>query len=216
MGQSQNEPKQKAHMVFKKLEKVYPGVKTTLDYDSTWQLLVATILSAQCTDARVNIVTKTLFKKYPTVNDYAGMSQKALEKEIHSTGFYHNKAKNILASAKLVKEKFGGEVPQTMEELVSLPGVGRKTASIVLSSGYGKNQGMAVDTHVKRLSQRIGLSKHKQPEKIEQDLLKIVPQKDWDRFSLLLIHHGRAICQARKPKCEKCVLNKICESAFRV
>ncbi len=207
--------KEKIKIILSRLKKKYPHVKTTLDYENAWQLLVATILSAQCTDKRVNIVTQTLFKKYPKVQDYLNLSQKELEKEIKSTGFYKNKSKNILATAKLVTQNFNGKVPDTMEELITLHGVARKTANIVLSSVYGKNNGIAVDTHVTRLSQRIGISKHKNPVKIEQDLMDAAPQKDWDKLSLLLIHHGRDTCQARKPNCEKCILNDICESAFK-
>lgn len=210
------DPKQKTKLVLQKLKKLYPDVKTSLDYSSAWQLLVATILSAQCTDKRVNIVTKMLFAKYPDVDSFVNLPQKELEKEIRSTGFYRAKAKNILATAKKIKNEFGGTVPQTMEELITLHGVARKTANIVLSAAFGKNEGMAVDTHVKRLSYRIGLTRHTDPVKIEKDLTAYLPKKEWDRFSLLLIYHGREICTARKPNCMACVLNKICHSAFKV
>ncbi|MBI4044657.1 MAG: endonuclease III [Candidatus Diapherotrites archaeon] len=210
------EPKEKAALVLQKLKKLYPRVKTALNYSSPWQLLAATILSAQCTDKRVNIVTKTLFAKSPGIDDFASLSQMELEKEIRSTGFYRAKAKNILATAKKIKQEFGGMVPRTMEELVTLHGVGRKTANIVLSAGFGKNEGMAVDTHVKRLSYRIGLTRHTDPVKIEKDLTALIPRRDWDKFSLLLIQHGREVCTARRPNCAACVLNKVCDSAFRV
>lgn len=215
-GFVQMELKEKADLVLQELKKLYPRVKTELNYSSPWQLLVATILSAQCTDKRVNIVTKTLFAKYPCIDDFASLPQMELEKEIRSTGFYRAKAKNILATAKKIKQEFGGEVPQTMEELVTLHGVARKTANIVLSVAFGKNEGMAVDTHVKRLSYRIGLTRHTDPVKIEKDLVELIPRRDWDRFSLLLIQHGREVCTARKPNCAGCVLNKVCDSAFGV
>lgn len=207
--------KQKTLFVLNTLEKKYGKQKTSLTYKNVWQLLVATILSAQCTDKRVNTVTKKLFKKFATVNDFAWLSQKTLEKEIYSTGFYHNKAKNILVTAKLIKEKFNGKVPNSMKELLLLPGIARKTANIVLSSGFGKNQGIAVDTHVKRLSNRIGLTENKNPEKIEQDLMQTVPKNQFGQFSLLLIKHGRETCKARKPNCAECVLSKECINAFK-
>ena len=176
-------------------------------------MLIATILSAQCTDKRVNIVTKSLFKKYLTIDDYANAELKELEDDIRSTGFYRSKAKYIKKSAQMIKIKYESKVPRTMEELIKLPGVARKTANIVLFNAYGIIAGIAVDTHVKRLSQRIGLSKDKDPNKIEADLMKIVPQDKWMEISDLLIFHGREICNARKPKCVECVLKKICSSA---
>ena len=209
------EKKKKAKIVLLKLEKKYSVKKTALKYKNPFELLVATILSAQCTDVRVNIVTKKLFKKYKTVKDYASAKQTEFEKDIYSTGFYKNKAKNIIATANLILEKHNGRVPQTMEELILLHGVARKTANIVLSGAFGKNEGMAIDTHVKRLTFRIGLTKQKDPVKIEQEMLLLVPQKKWDIFSLALIEHGRQVCNARKPKCSQCILNKICDSAFK-
>jgi len=206
---------EKANLILSKLEKKYLVKKTALKYKNTFELLVATILSAQCTDKRVNIVTKNLFKKYKSIQDYAKANQKEFERDIFSTGFYKNKAKNIIATANVVLEKHNGRVPKTMEELILLHGVARKTANIILSGAFGKNEGIAVDTHVKRLSQRIGLTKHKDPNKIEQDLMQLVPQKKWDKFSLALIEHGRQVCIARKPKCSECFLNKICDSAFK-
>jgi len=194
------------------LKKEYPKTTTALKFRNPLEILVATILSAQCTDVRVNIVTKELFKKYKTASDYAEADLKKFELQIRSTGFYHNKAKNILASAKMVVDKFGGLVPDSMEKLIQLPGVARKTANIVLAHGYGKVEGIAVDTHVRRLSQRLGLTKNTDPEKIEADLMKITDKKEWASLSDLLIAHGRAICIAKKPKCLECVLNRICPS----
>src|SRR3954469_8965347 len=193
------------------LNQLYPDAKCSLDHRSPLELLVATILSAQCTDDRVNIVTKTLFKKYKTAADYAKVTQEELEKEIQSTGFFRNKAKSIRAMAQALVENHGGKVPDTMEELTELAGVGRKTANVVLGNAFGKNVGVVVDTHVTRLSNRLGLTKHKiDAVKIEQDLVQVVPQEDWALFSHLLIHHGRAICQARKPRCTQCPLLEYC------
>lgn len=202
--------------ILKILKKEYPNAKIVLNYNNLMQLLVATILSAQCTDERVNIVTKTLFKKYKTVKDFANADLKVFEEEIKPTGFYHNKAKNIISSAKIILEKFGGKVPDTMEDLISLPGVARKTANIVLSNAYGKIEGIAVDTHVRRLSYRIGLTNNTVPEKIEQDLMKIFPKTSWFELTYLLIEHGRKICSARKPLCEKCVINTLCKKRIDV
>ena len=198
------------------LEKEHPNAKTALNYTSTLEILVATILSAQCTDKQVNIVTKSLFTKYKTPEDYANADLTALEQDIRSTGFYRNKAKNIKNAGQLLVEKFDSKVPKTMKELLELPGVARKTANIVLSNAYGIIEGIAVDTHVRRLSQRLGLSKNTDPNKIEIDLMKVVPKKEWKRITNLLIFHGRNVCIARKPKCSACVLNKICPSAFKV
>lgn len=194
------------------LKKAYPKVKIALDYKTPFELLVATILSAQCTDVRVNKVTPALFKKYKTVKDFAGASLKELENDIRSAGFYHNKAKGIIGSAQLILNNFKGRLPDTMNELLTLPGVARKTANVVLYSAFGKNYGLAVDTHVKRVAPRLGLSKSDRPEKIEQDLMKIIPEKEWGNFSLRLIRHGREVCLARKPRCPLCLLNKICPS----
>jgi len=202
--------KERMQRILPILKRTYPGAKCSLEHRTPLELLVATILSAQCTDDRVNIVTKTLFKRYRTAVDYAKVPQEELEKAIQSTGFFRNKAKSIRAMAQSLVEKHSGVVPQTMEELTALAGVGRKTANVVLGNAFGKNVGVVVDTHVGRLSQRLGLSKHEQPEKIEQDLMAIVPQEDWTLFAHLLIHHGRALCQARKPLCEQCPLLKDC------
>ncbi len=192
----------------------YPDAKPALNYGNPLELLVATVLSAQCTDAQVNRVTEDLFKKYRTVEDYANADLGELEEDIYSTGFYKNKAKNIMAAARLILERYNGEVPDTMEELVTLPGVGRKTANIVLSRGFGVIEGIAVDTHVKRLSGRLGFSKNTDPVKIEQDLIALAPRKDLDSVSMTLILHGRKVCTARKPKCSECVINKLCPSSL--
>jgi endonuclease-3 len=198
------------------LEKEYPEAKTALDYRNPLEILVATILSAQCTDKRVNIVTKSLFKKYRTAEDYANADLRELEEAVRSTGFYRNKAKNIKNACQMLVEKFGSQVPRTMSELLELPGVARKTANIVLSNAYGVIEGVAVDTHVRRLSQRLGLTENTDPNKIEADLMLIVPKTHWERITDLLIFHGRNVCVARKPKCSTCVLNQICPSAFKV
>jgi len=196
------------------LEKEHPDAKIALHYTNPLELLVATILSAQCTDERVKMVTKKLFKKYPKAEDYANADLKALEQDIRSTGFYRNKAKNIKKCCQLLVEKYNSQVPRKMEELLELPGVARKTANIVLSNAYGVIEGVAVDTHVRRLAQRLGLTESDDPAKIEADLINIVPRDKWMRITDLLIFHGRRICVARKPKCDACVLNKICPSAF--
>lgn len=196
------------------LKKEYPDVKIALDFSNPLELLIATILSAQSTDKQINKVTKTLFKKYRTPQDYVKTPQEELEKDIYSTGFYRNKAKNIKKLCGILVENFNSKVPDTMENLITLPGVARKTANIVLSGAFGKIEGIAVDTHVKRVSFRLGLSANTDPEKIEKDLMKIIPKNDWDIFALLLIQHGRQVCEAKKPKCDICVLNKLCPSAF--
>lgn len=198
------------------LEKEYPKAKTALHYTSPLEILIATILSAQCTDKRVNIVTKSLFKKYKTAEDYANADLAELEQDIKSTGFYRNKAKNIKNAGQMLVEKFDSQVPNTMEEILELPGVARKTANIVLSNAYGVIEGIAVDTHVRRLSKRLGLTENTNPDKIERDLMQVVPKSHWKRITDLLIFHGRNVCMARKPKCDTCVLNKLCPSAFKV
>jgi endonuclease-3 len=196
------------------LEKEYPHSRTALEFETPFQILVATILSAQCTDERVNKLTPALFRKYSTVEAFAKADRAELERDIRPTGFFRNKAKSIIgASAKIVGD-FGGRVPETMAELVTLPGVGRKTANIVLSAGFGRAEGIAVDVHVKRLSGRLGLSRQEDPDKIEGDLLRLVPKKHWLDFNYLLVNHGRAICQARKPKCPECRLAELCPSAM--
>lgn len=193
------------------LKRLYPHAKCSLDFNSPLELIVATILSAQCTDERVNIVTKTLFKKYPTPHHYARAKPETLEEDIRSTGFYRNKAKSIQAMARALIDEHQGKVPQTMDELVKLAGVGRKTANVVLGNAFGINAGVTVDTHVTRLSNRLGLTKHPTDAvKIEEDLIRIVPQEDWTLFSHLLIHHGRAVCKARSPDCPNCQLREHC------
>lgn len=196
------------------LKKEYPDARVALIHSNPLELLIATILSAQCTDKRVNEVTKKLFKKYRSPDDYIKIRQEELEKEIYSTGFYRNKAKNIKKLCEILVRDFDGKIPETMEGLLTLPGVARKTANIVLSGAFGKVEGIAVDTHVKRLSYRLGLTKNSNPDKIEKDLMELVPKKYWDIFSLLLINHGRKICTAKKPLCRDCILNRLCPSAF--
>jgi endonuclease-3 len=209
-----NDVKKRALKTIRLLEKEHLDAEIALTFKNPLELLISTILSAKCTDKRVNIVTKTLFKKYKTLEDYAEADIKELELDIRSTGFYHNKARHIKKCCQMLIEKFGSQVPRTMEELLELPGVARKTANIVLSNVFGIVEGIAVDTHVRRLSERLGLTQNKNQDKIEQDLMKIVPKEMWMRFSDLLVFHGRRICMAKKPKCGECVLNKICPSAF--
>jgi endonuclease-3 len=196
------------------LEKEFPDAKIALNYANPLELLVATILSAQCTDQRVNVVTKTLFRKYRNAEDYAEADLKELEEVIRSTGFYRNKAKNIKRCCRLLVEKHHSQVPRAMEELLELPGVARKTANIVLQNAYGIVEGIAVDTHVRRVSGRLGLTENDNPDRIEQDLMKLVPKDKWARITDLLIFLGRYVCEAKKPKCEVCSLNKLCPSAF--
>ena len=204
--------KSKIAEIIKRLKKAYPGPKTALHFREPFELLVATILSAQTTDVHVNKVTESLFKKYKSVRDYAEVPLDSLRKDISSINFYNNKAKNIQSSAKMIIEEFHSRVPATMEELITLPGVARKTANIVLSNAFGINEGIAVDTHVKRLSLRLGLTKNEDPVKIEKDLMVITPKEDWGNLSHLLIFHGRNICQAKKPKHSECVLYDLCPS----
>lgn len=203
---------EKIKIILERLEKLYPEAKTALKFETPFQLLIATILSAQTTDERVNKVTENLFKKMPTPQDFAKASIEEIMEEIKSVNFYKNKAKNIKASAELIIKEFGGKVPDKMEDLIKLPGVARKTANIVLSEAYGINEGIAVDTHVKRLAQRLGLSKNTEPEKIEKDLMEITPKERWRDLSNLLILHGRNICQAKKPNHKNCILFDICPS----
>jgi endonuclease III len=196
-----------------RLKRMYPKAKCSLDYTTPFELLIATILSAQSTDVRVNIVTKSLFRKYPGPAAFANASQVEMERDVKQTGFFRNKAKAVIACSKAIMERHGGEVPRTMEELTALPGVGRKTANVVLGNAFKINVGVVVDTHVARVSGRLGLTAHSEPEKIEQDLMKLIPQKEWTVFSHRLIYHGRQICAARKPKCAECDLNDVCPSA---
>jgi endonuclease III len=203
------ELKKKVNKVSKLLFETYPEATCSLDYQEPLHLLIATILAAQCTDARVNIVTKDLYKKYKSVEEFARANPEELEQDIKSTGFYRNKAKNIIGCCQKLIKEYGGKVPDNMDALLTLPGVGRKTANVVLSNIYGI-PGIIVDTHCKRLSNRIGLTINEDPEKIEADLMEIVPQKDWAKFSNNLVYHGRAICDARKPKCQICPICEHC------
>ncbi len=213
MAQRRPTKAQRAREILARLQERYPEATCSLDYTTTLQLLVATILSAQCTDERVNQVTPALFQRYADAQAFAEADLLELQALVKSTGFYRNKAKNIQAACRKIVQEFGGEVPQTMAELLTLPGVARKTANVVLAHGYGINAGVTVDTHVKRLSQRLGLTKHQDPAKIEQDLMKLLPQPDWENWSIRLIYHGRAVCMARRPNCQACLLADLCPSA---
>jgi endonuclease-3 len=205
--------KQKTLEIIRRLKKEYPDAHCELIHSNAFELLVATILSAQCTDERVNIVTANLFRKYRKPQDYLEVAPEELEQDIRSTGFFRNKAKSIRGASLKINENFGGEIPQTMEELLTLDGVARKTANVVLGNAFGIASGVVVDTHVLRVSQRLGLTEEIMPEKIEKDLQEIVPKKDWIMFPHWLIAHGRKICQARKPKCAECVLENLCPSS---
>lgn len=206
--------KERARKIIKLLKREYPDAACTLDYSSPLELLVATILSAQCTDERVNALTQTLFRKYRSCEDYLNVPQEELEADIRPTGFYRNKARAIQGACRMMKEKHKGRVPDNMEELIELPGVARKTANVVLGNAFGIASGVVVDTHVSRVSQRLGLSGNAQPEKIELDLMELVPRSDWIIFPLLLIAHGRKICKARTPLCAECVLEPFCPSSL--
>jgi endonuclease-3 len=192
------------------LDQLYPAATCALHHRNAWELLVATILSAQCTDKRVNEVTPALFRKYPTVQDFAAARQEELAQDIRSTGFFNNKAKAIIGAARKIVSEFGGQVPRTMEEMLTIPGVARKTANVVLGTAYGLPTGIVVDTHVQRIAQRLDLTRQKDPVKIEQDLMKLIPQDRWILFSHQMIHHGRNLCVARKPKCAQCPMNSFC------
>jgi endonuclease III len=207
--------KKRALEVLLRLKRLYPDATCSLDYTTPVQLLVATILSAQCTDERVNKVTPALFAKFPDARSMAYADILDLEELVRSTGFYHNKAKNIQGACRKIMEEFNGEVPQLMEQLLTLPGVARKTANVVSAHAFGNIQGVTVDTHVKRLTNLIGLTAHQDPIKIEQDLMKFLPQADWENFSIMTIYHGRAICNARKPNCADCELAELCASAHQ-
>ena len=198
--------------IFRALDDLFPKAECALRHENPFQLLVATILSAQCTDERVNKVTPGLFQKYPTPQDFAALGQPVLEREIRSTGFFRNKSKNIIGAARKIVQQFGGEVPRTMEEMLTLPGVARKTANVVLGTAFGIPTGVVVDTHVFRIARRLKLSKQKTPEKVEQDLMKLVPQENWITFGHQVIWFGRKICQARKPLCAACPLEPVCDA----
>jgi endonuclease III len=202
--------RQKALEILRRLKQLYPEAPCTLDYETPVQLLVATILSAQCTDERVNLVTPALFQRFPTATALASADLTELEVLVRSTGFYRNKAKNIQAACRMIEIEFGGVVPARMTDLLKLPGVARKTANVVLAHAYGIHEGLTVDTHVKRLSQRLGLTKATDPIRIEQDLMPLLPQSDWENWSIRLIYHGRAVCNARNPACGHCALADLC------
>ncbi|MFM6191825.1 MAG: endonuclease III [Planktothrix sp.] len=205
--------KQRALEILLRLKRLYPDATCSLNYETPVQLLVATILSAQCTDERVNQVTPALFSRFPDAESLATANITELENLVRSTGFYRNKARHIQAACQLLVEKYGGQPPKLMEHLLELPGVARKTANVVLGHGYGINMGVTVDTHVKRLSQRLGLTTHTDPIRIERDLMGLIPQPDWENWSIRLIYHGRAICTARSPACYNCELSDLCPSA---
>lgn len=207
--------RQRIKPIIRLLRKHYPDVRTALEHANPLQILVATVLAAQSTDKLVNTVTPGLFRKYPTAEAFARADRTELERIIHSTGFFRNKAKHIIAAAQKIVADHGGAVPDTMEALLTLPGVARKTANIVLSAGFGKAEGIAVDTHAGRLSRRLGLSREEDPVKVERDLMALVPKADWLDFNFLLVDHGRAVCQARQPKCPECFLRRLCPSAVK-
>jgi endonuclease-3 len=212
--ESTDELKKRVREIIRRLKRAYPDAKCSLNHTNAFELLIATILSAQCTDDRVNIVTSDLFRKFRKPEDYLKVSPRELEKDIQSTGFFRNKTKSIQGSSKMLIEKFGGQVPHTMDELLELPGVARKTANVVLGNAFEIKSGVVVDTHVTRLAHRLGLTKENDPRKIELDLIEIVPKNDWVIFSHLLIAHGRNTCRARSPLCEECVVEKFCPSSF--
>jgi len=205
--------KKRSHEILIRLKRLYPDAPCTLDYETPVQLLVATILSAQCTDARVNLVTPALFERFPDAVALGNADLEELESLVRSTGFYRNKSKNIKGTGQAIANKFNNQVPQTMELLLELPGVARKTANVVLAHAFGINMGVTVDTHVKRLSQRLGLTKHPDPIRIERDLMLLLPQHDWENWSIRLVYHGRAVCNARNPACDICELADLCPSA---
>ena len=199
--------------ILKRLDQLYPGVTCALTHRNAWELLVSTILSAQSTDVRVNMVTPEIFKKYPTVQDFAALKPEQLEPDIRSTGFFRNKSKSVVGAAKKIVSDFGGEVPSEMDQLLTLPGVARKTANVVLGTWFKKNEGVVVDTHVYRISRRLELTRHDDPKKIEQDLMKIIPREKWTDFAHQVIWHGRKLCIARRPNCADCLLENICHAA---
>jgi endonuclease III len=208
------EEKQRTRKIIARLKKAYPDAQCSLNHSSAFELLIATILSAQCTDERVNIVTADLFRKYRSCADYINVPPAELEGDIHSTGFFRNKTKSIQGACRKMLEEHGGQVPNDFEKLLGLPGVARKTANVVMGNAFGVASGFVVDTHVARLSQLLGLTKEKQPEKIERDLMELVPKKDWIDFPHLLIYHGRRVCKARRPECERCVIEPLCPSSL--
>ncbi|EDX75237.1 endonuclease III [Coleofasciculus chthonoplastes PCC 7420] len=204
---------QRALEILIRLKRLYPDAHCTLNYDTPVQLLVATILSAQCTDERVNQVTPELFRQFPNARAIAQADIEVLEALVRPTGFYRNKAKNIQGACRMIVAEFGGQIPRRIELLIKLPGVARKTANVVLANAFDIHEGVTVDTHVKRLTQRLGLTEHSDPIRIERDLMRLLPMEDWENWSIRLIYHGRAICQAKKPKCDACLLADLCPSA---
>ncbi len=216
LGGPPESEKRRAREIVARLRAEYPDAKCSLNFRTPLELLVATVLSAQCTDERVNAVTVRLFEKYRTAEDYAQADPEELEQDVKQTGFYRNKAKNIRAAAAMLVERYGGEVPRTMDALITLPGVARKTANVVMGNAYGIVEGVVVDTHVGRLAKRLGLTNNDDPVKVEQDLMALLPCEDWLDLSHLLIYHGRAICQARKPFCERCALADICPTGQEI
>lgn len=210
------EQAKRVYRILRGLDKAYPDAQCALKHQNALELLIATILSAQCTDERVNLVTQELFQKYRTPEDFVKVPRKVLESGIRSTGFYRNKAANIQRSCQMILERFGGYVPQTMEKLIQLPGVARKTANVVLGVAYGQAEGIVVDTHVFRIARRLDLSKAQTPEKVEQELLQLIPRNRWISFSHQVIHHGRRVCKARKPLCHLCTIEKVCQSKDKV
>jgi endonuclease-3 len=204
------ERKKRVQEILRHLDEAYPAATCALHHHDAWQLLVATILSAQCTDERVNMVTPSLFRKYPTLEDFAHVSQEELAQDIRSTGFFNNKAKSIIGAARKILTDFGGRVPRTMEEMLTIPGAARKTANVVLGTAYGIASGIVVDTHVQRIAKRLDFTKETDPAKIERDLMKVIPQDRWIVFSHQMIHHGRKLCMARNPRCAECPLDPIC------
>jgi len=210
------ERKARVTQILRRLDQDYADARCALAHQDPWQLLVATILSAQCTDKRVNLVTPGLFKKYPTIKDFAAVRQVVLEQDIRSTGFFRNKAKSLIGAATKILGEFRGKVPETMEEMLQIPGAARKTANVVLGTAFGKATGVVVDTHVQRIARRLDLTKEKDPVKIERDLMAAIPQDKWIAFSHQIIHHGRQVCAARKPACARCSLEPLCYSKDKV
>jgi endonuclease-3 len=213
-GVTSNDEKRRTKTIIRLLRKAYPDAQCSLNHSNPLELLIATILSAQCTDERVNIVTADLFRKYKRCEDYANAPASQIEEDVRSTGFYRNKTRAIQAATRILAERYGGQVPADMDRLLELPGVARKTANVVLGNAFGITSGVVVDTHVARLSQRLGLTSEKQPDRIERDLVALVPKKDWVDFAHLLIYHGRRVCKARSPLCDQCVVEKLCPSSW--
>jgi endonuclease-3 len=211
---ARTDEKQRTRKIITRLKKAYPDAHCSLNHTNAFELLIATILSAQCTDERVNIVTAELFRKYRSCEDYLNVLPEELQQDIHSTGFFRNKTKSIQGACRKMIDEHGGQVPNDVEKLLALPGVARKTANVVLGNAFGVASGVVVDTHVGRISNLLGLTREKQPEKIERDLMELVPKKDWIDFSHLLIYHGRRVCKARKPECGKCVVESLCPSSL--